>query len=126
MHEDPDGAVVDLQAPLRQFRDQPAPGERLRTAALDQPDPMLTGDRPRIVPAHLAGGGAARLTPAPYPIDRRADADPEALCRRPAGQRIARNCTTTRSLRSSEKGFAILAGLNGESDLLTKDPMGSG
>lgn len=24
MHGDPDGAVVDLQAPLRQFRDQPA------------------------------------------------------------------------------------------------------
>ncbi len=84
MHEGPDGAIIHFQAALSQFRDQPAQGERLRAAAIDQPDPMLARNRPSLVAAHLARGRAARLTQAPDPVDRGADANAEALCRRSA------------------------------------------
>src|SRR5271157_1600217 len=84
MHEVPYRVVVDLQAALRQFGDQPAQGKVPCTASLDQPVAMAARNRARLMTAHLTGSNATGLPEAVHPVDCRANRHPELRrCRVP-------------------------------------------
>src|SRR5258706_12196634 len=75
MDEVPDRPIIDLEAALGEFGDQPAQGEVPCLCALQQPGTLLTRNGLRLVPAHLPPRNAAGLAQAPHPDNRRADAD---------------------------------------------------
>jgi hypothetical protein len=60
MHERPHQAVIHLQAPLRQLRNQASQREPTRPAAFQQPDPPRPPQLLRAVAADLAQTDAAR------------------------------------------------------------------
>ena len=81
MHELPHRTVVDLQAALAKFGDQPAQGEVLVPATLDQPVAPRSRYLLRFVAANLAGLHAAGLFHPLQPLDRRAVADAKSSSR---------------------------------------------
>lgn len=91
MDELPDRAIIDLKTAPGEFGDQPAQSEVSVLETLRQPDLVLPRNRLRLVTAHLAWRHAAGLTQTPHPVDSRADADPELLCRPVARQAAGLN-----------------------------------
>ena len=91
MDELPDRAIIDLKTAPGEFGDQPAQSEVSVLEPLRQPDLVLPRNRLRFVTAHLARRHAAGLTQTPHPVDSRADAHPELLCRSVARQAVGLN-----------------------------------
>ena len=90
MDEAPDRAVVDLQPTLNgQFGHQPPQREIPCPASRDQPVPVLTRNRPRLVTPHLPGRRTPGLPVALHPLDRAAGSNPEVARRTPAGHPTA-------------------------------------
>src|SRR5258708_8921926 len=67
MDEVPDRPIIDLEAALGEFGDQPAHGEVPCLCALQQPGTLLTRNRLRLVPAPLPRRNAAPPAPPPHP-----------------------------------------------------------
>src|SRR5262245_45370230 len=75
MHEGPHRAVIHLQPARCELGYQPAQGEVPLLDPSQQPDAVLTRNRPWFVTANLACSNAAGLPQASHPPDRRADAN---------------------------------------------------
>src|SRR5436190_2235147 len=86
VHKLPDRAVIDLQPALSQLGHQAAEREVATPGPPQDPQPMLAGNRPRSVTAHLARRNAAGLLLAPDPVDCGTDANAEMF-----GRLIARH-----------------------------------
>src|SRR5215216_272931 len=85
MDEVPNRSIVDLEAPLGKLPDEPTQREVSFLHPVKKPNPMLSRDRLRLVPAHLARRNAARLSRPANPPDGRAGTNPK-LPRRLAGR----------------------------------------
>ena len=84
MDEVPDRPVVDLETTLGEFDDEPPQREVPLLGPLQKPDTVLTRNRLRLVPAHLARRDTARLPQAPHPSVR-SDAPPHQTPPSPPG-----------------------------------------
>jgi len=98
MDEVPHRTIIDLKATLGELGDQPADGEVFPIDPLQKPDAVLTGDRLRLVAAHLARCNTAGLPEQPNPSDHRADPDAKLRSRLASGHPTLlnrRNCPLT-------------------------------
>src|SRR5262249_41676428 len=93
--------------------DEPAYGEVFPIDPPHKPNAVLTGDRLRLVAAHLARCNTAGLAEQPNPSDHRADADAK-LCSRLASRHSTllnrRNCPLTKinGIRSPHQMLASI------------------
>jgi hypothetical protein len=76
----PHRAVIDLQAPLGEFRHQPAQGEICLPAPLQQPIAVRPRNLLRPIAADLVRFDAASLTEAANPVDSRTDGHAKLGC----------------------------------------------
>src|SRR5215470_13615157 len=75
MEEVPHRTIIDPKATFGELGDEPAYGEVFPIDPPQKPDAVLTGDRLRLVAAHLARCNAAGLPEQPNPSDHGTDAD---------------------------------------------------